>query len=49
MQRLNLKYKKTQNFVIKTLYIEVSDFAQWNDALLKVSPAYKEEIVLKKK
>jgi hypothetical protein len=48
-KQINDQVIATQNFVIKTLYIEVADFAQWNDALLKVSPAYKEEIVLKKK
>jgi len=39
----------TQKYVIKKLYIEVADFNKWNDAITKVSPAYKEEIVLKKK
>jgi transglutaminase-like putative cysteine protease len=48
-KQINDQVMATQNFVIKTLYIEVADFSQWNDALLKVSPAYKEEIVLKKK
>lgn len=39
----------TQNYTIKQLYIEVADFTKWNEAITKVSPAYKEEIVLKKK
>jgi len=39
----------TQKYVTKKLYIEVSDFKEWNAAITKVSPAYKEEIVLKKK
>jgi len=39
----------TQNYVIKQLYIEVADFTKWNEAITKVSPSYKEEIVLKKK
>lgn len=39
----------TQFYVIKKLYIEPADFDKWNDAIAKVAPAYKEEIVLKKK
>ena len=48
-KQINDQVIATQNYVMKTLYIDVADFNQWNDALLKVSPAYKEEIVLKKK
>lgn len=39
----------TQTYVTKTLLIEVADFSEWNAAISKIAPAYKEEIVLKKK
>ncbi len=39
----------TQLFVIKKLFTEPADFNNWNAALAKAAPAYKEEIVLKKK
>jgi len=39
----------TQLYVIKKLFIEVADFTEWNAAITKIAPAYKEEIVLKKK
>lgn len=39
----------TQTYVTKTLLIEVPDFSVWNAAISKIAPAYKEEIVLKKK
>jgi len=39
----------TQVYVTKKLFIEVADFAAWNAAIAKIAPAYKEEIVLKKK
>lgn len=39
----------TQTYVTKKLFIEVADFAAWNAAITKIVPAYKEEIVLKKK
>lgn len=39
----------TQKFVIKKLYIQPTDFITWNNALSVISPAYKEQVVLKKK
>ncbi|MEO5890286.1 MAG: transglutaminase domain-containing protein [Ferruginibacter sp.] len=39
----------TQKFVMKKLYIQPKDFADWNKAISMVSPAYKEQVVLKKK
>ena len=39
----------TQLYVTKKLFIEVPDFTEWNVAITKIAPAYKEEIVLKKK
>ena len=39
----------TQLYVTKKLFIEVADFTEWNAAISKITPAYKEEIVLKKK
>lgn len=43
------KISATQKFVLKKLYIEANDFALWNKTIAAVSPAYKEQIVLKKK
>jgi hypothetical protein len=48
-KQVNDQVIATQDYVMKALYIDVPDFNEWNDALQKVSPAYKEEIVLKKK
>jgi hypothetical protein len=39
----------TQKLVMKKLYIQPQDFANWNKAVATVSPAYKEQVVLKKK
>lgn len=39
----------TQLYVTKKLFIDVPDFTEWNAAINKIVPAYKEEIVLKKK
>jgi transglutaminase-like putative cysteine protease len=39
----------TQKLIMKRLYIQPADFATWNSALTVISPAYKEQIVLKKK
>ena len=39
----------TQKYVTKKLYVEPADFAVWNSALTKISPAYKEQVVLEKK
>lgn len=39
----------TQQLVLKKLYIQPADFAAWNNAITTISPAYKEQIVLKKK
>jgi len=39
----------TQKLVMKKLYIQPRDFAAWNKAIAMVSPAYKEQVVLKKK
>ncbi len=39
----------TQQFILKKLYIQPQDFALWNNATAVVSPAYKEQVVLKKK
>ncbi|MEP6948638.1 MAG: DUF3857 domain-containing protein [Ginsengibacter sp.] len=39
----------TQKLVMKKLYIQPRDFAAWNSAVSVISPAYKEQVVLKKK
>jgi transglutaminase-like putative cysteine protease len=39
----------TQQLLMKKLYIQPHDFTSWNNALSVISPAYKEQIVLKKK
>jgi hypothetical protein len=39
----------TQKLVIKKLYVQPHDFASWNNAISIISPAYKEQVVLKKK
>lgn len=39
----------TQKVVLKKLYIEAADFVAWNKTIASVSPAYKEQVVLKKK
>jgi hypothetical protein len=39
----------TQKLVMKKLYIQPKDFAAWNSAVSIISPAYKEQVVLKKK
>lgn len=39
----------TQHYVLKTLYIQPAEFPKWNDVIRKVSAAYKEEVVFKKK
>lgn len=39
----------TQKLVMKKLYIQPADFTTWNKAIAAVSPAYKEQVVLKKK
>jgi transglutaminase-like putative cysteine protease len=39
----------TQKLVLKKLYIQPQDFAAWNNAISIISPAYKEQVVLKKK
>jgi len=39
----------TQKFILKKLYIQPQDFAVWNKAITSISPAYKEQVVLKKK
>ena len=39
----------TQKLVMKKLYIQPKDFAAWNNAIAVISPAYKEQVVLKKK
>lgn len=52
----SIEYKKTKNkitatqkLVSKKLYIQPDEFADWNKAVLQISPAYKEQVVLKKK
>ena len=52
----SISYKKTgneifatQKVVMKKLYIEPGDFAAYNKAIRMISPAYKEQVVLKKK
>ncbi len=52
----SIEYKKKdgvitslQKLTMKKLYIEPSDFATWNKTISLISPAYKEQIVLKKK
>ncbi|MEO8413021.1 MAG: DUF3857 domain-containing protein [Ginsengibacter sp.] len=39
----------TQKLIIKKLYIQPADFPAWNQAVSMISPAYKEQVVLKKK
>jgi hypothetical protein len=39
----------TQKLILKKLYVEPKDFAIWNKTIAAVSPAYKEQVVLKKK
>jgi hypothetical protein len=39
----------TQKYVLKKLYIQPKDFQAWNNAISVISPAYKEQVVLKKK
>jgi hypothetical protein len=39
----------TQKYVLKQLYIQPHNFTAWNKALSIISPAYKEQVVLKKK
>ncbi len=39
----------TQQLVMKKLYVQPADFAVWNNAVSTISPAYKEQVVLKKK
>lgn len=52
----SIEYKKTKNkitatqrLVNKKLYIQPEEFADWNKTVLQISPAYKEQVVLKKK
>ena len=52
----SIEYKKlpgqiiaTQKLTIKKLYITPADFPAWNKAVAIISPAYKEQVVLKKK
>ncbi len=52
----SIEYKKsagsvtaTQKLTTKKLYIQPADFASWNKAVSIISPAYKEQVVLKKK
>lgn len=53
---LSIEYKQmpgkiiaTQNYTLSKLYITPQDFAEWNSTLTKAMPAYKEQVVLKKK
>ena len=53
---LSIVYKKgvgeisaTQQLVMKKLYIQPKDFATWNKVVTIISPAYKEQVVLKKR
>jgi hypothetical protein len=53
---LSIEYKQqgaeisaTQKLVMKKLYVQPADFASWNKAIAVISPAYKEQVVLKKK
>lgn len=39
----------TQQLLVKKLYIQPDNFAEWNSAVAIISPAYKEQVVLKKK
>ncbi|HMO60890.1 MAG TPA: transglutaminase domain-containing protein [Ferruginibacter sp.] len=39
----------TQKLVTKKLYIQPQEFPEWNKAVSIISPAYKEQVVLKKK
>ncbi|MFT3679634.1 MAG: transglutaminase domain-containing protein [Ferruginibacter sp.] len=52
----SIEYKKTptsisatQTLVTKKLYIQPAEFQEWNKAVSVISPAYKEQVVLKKK
>ena len=52
----SIEYKKndqqviaTQKIVMKKLYVNPADFPDWNKTVSIVSPAYKEQVVLKKK
>jgi hypothetical protein len=52
----SIEYKKrgneisaTQKLVMKKLYIQPQDFSAWNNTISLISPAYKEQVVLKKK
>jgi len=52
----SIRYKKTadavtatQQIVMKKLYVQANDFPAWNQAASIISPAYKEQVVLKKK
>lgn len=52
----SIEYKKTaggisatQKLVTKKLYIQPGEFPEWNKAVSAISPAYKEQVVLKKK
>jgi Transglutaminase-like superfamily len=45
----NGEISATQKLVMKKLYIQPGDFATWNKAITIVSPAYKEQVVLKNK
>lgn len=39
----------TQRMELKALYMQPADFNEWNQAIAILSPAYKEQVVLKKK
>lgn len=39
----------TQQLVFNKLYIQPQEFAEWNRAIASITPAYKEQVVLKKK
>jgi hypothetical protein len=52
----SIRYKKTagevtatQQIIMKKLYVPAKDFPAWNQAVSIISPAYKEQVVLKKK
>jgi transglutaminase-like putative cysteine protease len=45
----NAEIIATQKLILKKLYVELKDFAIWNKTIASVSPAYKEQVVLKKK
>ncbi len=46
---LNGEIYATQKIVLKKLYIQPEDFVKWNNTITAISPAYKEQVVLKKK